>query len=260
MLLKNFLLGFSLNAGYHSENIPLVCSLFPLQNITSKMFTAAKSLRRIVQVTAHLQRFQSVQRSADAGAYRLLSHSAFSIPTSSLLGRSFCSSASGESISNGDKVTILYSVKVQDGSVKSLEFDPKDDPVSFIAGSDAVLPALNENILTMKVGETKEFTCGPEKCYGVVDEKAFANVPLSNLPESVEKGTWLSVGESRKAVVVSIDKEKEEARINFNHPLAGSSLIFKVKCLDKIPAEELGLKVETLVEGRVILSKRSVLF
>ena len=87
----------------------------------------------------------------------------------------------------------------------------------------------------MKVGEAKHVKITPDEGYGQVDPAAFTEVPVSELPEDARQpGMMLMAqddqGRTRRLLVQKIEGDK--ATLDFNHPLAGKTLIFDVKILE----------------------------
>jgi FKBP-type peptidyl-prolyl cis-trans isomerase 2 len=97
----------------------------------------------------------------------------------------------------GDNVSIDYIGKTTDGKVfdTSIESVAKENnlsmpnrvyqPLNITLGKRQLITGLEEGIVGMKVGETKEITVSPEKGYGPVDPKKISTVPLEmTLPVS----------------------------------------------------------------------------
>ena len=94
---------------------------------------------------------------------------------------------------------------------------------------------LDKELTGMSVGDVKQVTVDPEEGYGPVDPAAFTEVPLSELPEDArEPGTELMSrdpsGRTQRLRVHNVEGDK--ATLDFNHPLAGKTLIFDIKIID----------------------------
>ncbi len=143
---------------------------------------------------------------------------------------------------------------VQDGQVVSMEYtlwvdgkvlDSSDGvgPLEFLVGYGNIISGLETEMTGMKIGDSKEVTVAPADGYGEYDDAAFMDVPRKDFPADmeVEEGLELNVsddeGHARYARVESMDKDA--VRLNFNHPLAGAELKFKVKVVAlRAPTEE----------------------
>jgi FKBP-type peptidyl-prolyl cis-trans isomerase len=75
---------------------------------------------------------------------------------------------SGEGIyqaQDGDKVTVLYSLKLPNGIELEKASDPKK-PFEFVLGKAMVLQGWEETVRGMSVGEKKTVTISSQKAYG----------------------------------------------------------------------------------------------
>ncbi len=133
---------------------------------------------------------------------------------------------------------------VQDGVVVSMEYTLHVDgelldssegqgPLQFLVGYGNVISGLEEEMMGMKIGDSKDVVVQPANGYGEFDDEAFMEVPRKDFPEDMpmEVDAELTVrddeGNARYARVESI--EDDTVTLNFNHPLAGDELSFHVK-------------------------------
>jgi FKBP-type peptidyl-prolyl cis-trans isomerase SlyD len=149
---------------------------------------------------------------------------------------------SKDSVQNGVVVSMEYTLKI-DGEV--IDSSEGHDPLEFLTGYGNIIPGLENEMIGMKVGDSKDVVVAPADGYGEYDENAFMDVPKGQFPKDmpVEEGLELTVrddsGQGRYARIESV--EGETVRLNFNHPLAGDELHFNVKVvsLREPTAEEL---------------------
>ncbi len=133
-------------------------------------------------------------------------------------------------VANGQVVSMEYTLWV-DGEI--LDTSDGQGPLQFLAGYGNIIPGLEREVLDMKIGDEKEVTVPPEDGYGEFDEDAFLEVPRKEFPDDMEleEGLELSVsddeGNARYARIDSV--ATDVVRLDFNHPLAGAELKFKVK-------------------------------
>ena len=107
-------------------------------------------------------------------------------------------------------------------------------PIEILTGQNQILPALEEQIAQIPVGEEQKIYI--EQPYGPYDENAIKHIPrnqLGNIP--LEKNMTLYAkgahGETLAVTVLSFDDQI--VSIDHNHPMAGKNLIFKVKLVNK---------------------------
>jgi len=136
-------------------------------------------------------------------------------------------------VENGKMISLEYTLKGEDKEV--IESNKGGDPLVYVHGSNQIIPGLEKGLVGMKEGETKQIEVAPEEGYGKVDETAFLEVPRDNVPEEAQQvGAQLQTTTKDGNVLrPTVSELKEEAVVlNFNHPLAGQTLVFDVKVLD----------------------------
>lgn len=147
---------------------------------------------------------------------------------------------SENTVTNGQVVSMEYTLWVG-GEV--LDTSDGQGPLQFLAGYGNIIPGLEREMMGMKIGDEKEVTVAPVDGYGEYDEAAFMDVPRKEFPDdmSIEEGLELSVsGDDGQAHYARIDEVGDDSvRLDFNHPLAGQELKFKIKVVAlRAPTEE----------------------
>lgn len=134
----------------------------------------------------------------------------------------------------GDTVRIHYTGKYEDGTV----FDSSEgkDPLEFVAGSQQIIPGLDNAILEMSEGDQQTVTVPPEEAYGDREPALAQEVERSQLPEGVSEGAALEaeVG-GQKTMLWVTELNDETAVVDANHPLAGKTLVFDVELVSVTP-------------------------
>ena len=133
-------------------------------------------------------------------------------------------------IKNGHKVSLEYTVFLDDGT--QVDTNIGEDPLVFVLGSHQVFPALEEALLGLCVGDSKQVTLKPEQAYGPIVKEAFKEVALETIPAQFRKeGAVLGVQDPAGGVYpIRVHQIREQkAVLDFNHPLAGRALKFDVK-------------------------------
>lgn len=133
-------------------------------------------------------------------------------------------------VKDGATVGIEYTLKLDDGSVA--DTSKGGDPLVYEQGSGQILPALEQSLAGLAVGEEKQVTLSPEQGYGPIREELYQAVAIDEVPEGArEVGTPLmardSQGQERPLRVHEV--REEEIVLDLNHPLAGETLVFDVK-------------------------------
>ncbi len=132
------------------------------------------------------------------------------------------------SIKKNQIIQLNYELKVNDNIIES---NFEGSPIEVTFGKGELLEGLEERISTMNKGETKEILVPAYEAYGEYDKTLTEIVPINEFEGiDLEIGMVLEAdgenGEIFKATV--IDVTKDEVTVDYNHPLAGQDLLFKV--------------------------------
>ncbi len=138
-------------------------------------------------------------------------------------------------VKKGDNVKVEYAGTLEDGSV----FDSSEkhgSPLEFEAGAGNVIRGFDKAVIGMKKGEEKEISIEPADSYGERKEELVQEIPKDKMPkdQEIKKGMLLGIklpnGKQLPGKIVRIDDKS--VSIDFNHPLAGKKLKFKIKVVD----------------------------
>ncbi len=159
----------------------------------------------------------------------------------------------------GDFIEIEYVGKIKDtGEIFDLTDEKlakekgiynekvKYKPIKIIIGEKFVIKGLDELLKKMEVGEEETETIKPEDGFGNRDAKLVKIVSEAELKKqkiTPFPGMILDLGNT-KAKVQSVNSGR--VRLDFNHPLAGRDLEYKIKINRKIEDKE--EKVKTIAE------------
>jgi len=162
-------------------------------------------------------------------------------------------------VKKGDKVKVEYEGKLENGEVfDSSNHGDHSHPLEFTVGDGMVIKGFDVAIEGMEVGEEKEITLKPEDAYGDKNPDLKKDFPRDMLPKErePEKGMVLMMGtpDGRQIPVEIVDVDKDKIVVDLNHPLAGKTLIFKVKVVEimddaQVPTEDKEESLEDAVGG-----------
>jgi FKBP-type peptidyl-prolyl cis-trans isomerase SlyD len=142
-------------------------------------------------------------------------------------------------------VSIDYEVRVNGDLVDS---SGPGEPLRFLSGRGKILPSLEAGIAEMAIGEEKVITVLAKDAYGEYFEDAKDEVPVDQFEGvELEVGTPIQgrdeQGRMVQATVIAI-KEKTVI-IDYNHPLAGHDMEFKVRLAEIRQPTEAELEAES---------------
>jgi FKBP-type peptidyl-prolyl cis-trans isomerase 2 len=133
-------------------------------------------------------------------------------------------------ISSGSKVSIEYTLKLDDGSV--VDTNEGGDALVYEQGGGQILPALEEALGQLSAGDATQVSLTAEQGYGPVHADAMHTVEPDQVPEQarVVGATLVAQDESGGQRPVRVAEVHEDRIvIDLNHPLAGQNLHFDVK-------------------------------
>lgn len=136
-------------------------------------------------------------------------------------------------IADGMQVSLEYTLTLEDKTV--VESNVGREPMTYQHGAHEIVPGLETALAGLAKGEKKRVVVKPDDGYGERDPKAIQEVKKSMIPEQARKvGAQLEAkgpeGESMFPIVT--DVKEDTVTLDFNHPLAGKTLIFDVKVLE----------------------------
>ena len=138
-------------------------------------------------------------------------------------------------IKKGDKVKVEYTGSLEDGTV----FDSSemhDAPLEFIVGAGQLIKGFDEAVVGMKIGEEKEIKIPPEEAYCEHNPEFVKDMPRDCFPpeQEIQPGMMFMVAlqDGRQIPVRVTAVTDENVTIDLNPPLAGKTLVFKIKIVE----------------------------
>ncbi|QGR18726.1 peptidylprolyl isomerase [Stygiolobus azoricus] len=143
----------------------------------------------------------------------------------------------------------IFDTTIEEEAKKANIYDNEKiyKPKLVILGEGAVIKGLEDALYQMSVGEEKEIEIPPEKAYGERDPNKVKTMSLGELRKQGIRpypNMMLRMSNGSIAVVKSVTGGR--VVLDYNHPLAGRTLIYKIKVV-KVAETELD-KVKALLE------------
>jgi FKBP-type peptidyl-prolyl cis-trans isomerase SlpA len=136
-------------------------------------------------------------------------------------------------IQAGSKVTMHFSLTLEDGTVAEDSFDSK--PLEFTMGDGSLNEGLELGLYGMEAGEEETLTMTPEQTFGFHDPENIHDMPRSDFDVDMDLAEGMIIGFTTPAgdEVPGMIKEVSEKSVlvDFNHPLAGHELVYRVRIL-----------------------------
>jgi FKBP-type peptidyl-prolyl cis-trans isomerase 2 len=148
-----------------------------------------------------------------------------------------------QKVKEGDYVTIIYEGTLESGEV--FESATEEGPFEFTVGQQCVFPSFESGIIGMAPGETRTIKVSPEEAYGTRREDLIHTLNRSAFSEKTDPQPGMIVGMTMEkdgekhqvpAMIMAIDGD--QITVDYNHPLAGQELLYKITLQTIGEAEE----------------------
>ena len=142
-------------------------------------------------------------------------------------------------IGSNTRVTLNFSLALETGEVVDSNFG--GDPVSFVMGDGSLLPGFERRLLGMRPGDEAEFRIPPDEGFGEPRDDNIQSISRADFDAEVppEPGMLFTFADAAGGEVPGMVAEVSEdsVTVDFNHPLSGRTIHFKVRIAHVEPAE-----------------------
>lgn len=139
-------------------------------------------------------------------------------------------------IGEGTEVTLHFAIKLQSGQVIDSNFEAQ--PAKFVFGDGNIPEGFEQALSGLKMGDHLDLTIAPERGFGMHNPSNIQVMPRTQFKEmDLEPGlvvTFQEPGGEVPGVVTEFTEDR--VTIDFNHPLAGQTILFEVKILQVQPS------------------------
>lgn len=145
-------------------------------------------------------------------------------------------------ISVASRVTLHLSLTLEEGTVAESTFEA--EPLCFTMGDGTLVRGLELGLYGLVPGDVQRLELYPQQAFGLHDPANIHVIPRADfdpaiaLQPGVIIGFETADGDELAGAVLSLDEESVE--VDFNHPLAGHTIIFDVEIIDVVPADTEG--------------------
>ncbi len=137
-------------------------------------------------------------------------------------------------ITQASGVTLHYTLSLSTGKIAATTRG--DEPLKFVVGDSDLLPAFENCLLGLKVGDRRRFDIACMDAYGPIQADLVQRLARDEFPPEIKLesgvviGFELPSGEEVPGTVIEV--AERDVMIDFSHPLAGHDLVFDVEILD----------------------------
>lgn len=147
-------------------------------------------------------------------------------------------------IAPGSQVTMHFSLTLTDGTEAASTFG--DEPTTIVMGEGSLSEGLELALFGLVAGDEQSLTLEPDQAFGPRNESKVHPMPRENFGPDMELEPGLIIGfttpDGQELAGIVLEILDSEVIIDFNHPLAGNEVVFKVEILE---VETPGIKLDS---------------
>lgn len=140
-----------------------------------------------------------------------------------------------ETAGMGDRVRVHYTGRLVSGDV--FDSSEEGDPLEFVIGAGEMIGGFDAGVRGMNVGDTRRIEIEPADAYGERIDALVNQVPRDqfNLEGEPQVGMSLvlQLTDGNQIPVEITEVSAASITLDANHPLAGETLIFDVRLIEK---------------------------
>ncbi|GGA70988.1 peptidyl-prolyl cis-trans isomerase [Neiella marina] len=139
-----------------------------------------------------------------------------------------------QQICSGAEVTMHFAIKLVDGSVAD-STKVNNKPARFVVGDGNLTDSFEQCLLGLKAGDEKKFELPPEQAFGQPNPDNIHHLDRVKFGGDIvaEVGAIVAFSQPDGTEIPGIVRavEGDSVTVDFNHPLAGQTVIFEVEIL-----------------------------
>jgi len=139
------------------------------------------------------------------------------------------------------EVTLHFSLMLEDGQL--IDSTRGRSPGTFVLGDETLPPKMARLLIGLKAGEERSFVVKPQMAFGEYNEKNIQQIPRENFDadQELSEGMVMEFAGPAGYQLPGVIRKIMDGLVivDFNHPLAGRTLIFEVQILKVAPKAEI---------------------
>lgn len=137
-------------------------------------------------------------------------------------------------INANSKISLHYSLSLEDGTEIENNYD--DNPLICFIGDGTLAPGMEDALIDAEKNASIECTITPEQGFGYPDEDNIHSLPASDFDNKMDIAVghviaFETADENEEVPGTIIEIKDDEVIVDFSHPLAGRTLLFKATVL-----------------------------
>jgi FKBP-type peptidyl-prolyl cis-trans isomerase SlpA len=151
-------------------------------------------------------------------------------------------SRAGPEIVHGSTVCMHFALGPPDGPEMVSNFD--ETPLTFTTGDGTLSEGLELALYGLRAGSEQSLRIAGDLAFGPRDEANVHDLPLERFPPDIDPRPDLIVAftgpDGQELAGTVIERGADTARVDFNPPLAGREVLFRVHILSVEPPTDAG--------------------
>lgn len=149
-------------------------------------------------------------------------------------------------IGPGKRVTLHFSVLLLDGAVVDSTLERA--PATFTVGDGNLLPGFEQSLFGLKAGDKRSILLEAANAFGPHNPDNIQVMRRGQFSRdmTLEPGVVVSFADKSKAELpgVIVAADDNEVTVDFNHPLAGKDLTFRVEIINVVDADSQSVQLQ----------------
>ena len=148
-------------------------------------------------------------------------------------------------ITEGSTVDLHFEVSLENGTLIDSTFD-RGAPVSLVVGDGSLLEGFEKVLINLTAGDTRTASLSPDEAFGQWNPdnvQTFSHAQFAATGNLPQVGTMMEFEDKGKTTLVGVVREvtDNDIKVDFNHPLAGQNVLFKVQIFKVTPKDSQGV-------------------
>nr|WP_315040796.1 FKBP-type peptidyl-prolyl cis-trans isomerase [uncultured Moraxella sp.] len=148
-------------------------------------------------------------------------------------------------IAQGSQVALHFEVSLENGTVIDSTFE-RPEPVRLTIGDGSLLEGFEKVLMNLTAGDTRTAHLSPDEAFGQWNENNVQRFTKTDfaMTNEPEVGMMIEFEDKSKTTLVGVVSEVNDDTIavDFNHPLAGQNVLFKVQIFKVTPKDSQAVK------------------
>lgn len=149
-------------------------------------------------------------------------------------------------IAKGSQVDLHFAVSLENGTVIDSTFE-RPEPVHLVIGDGSLLEGFERVLMTLTAGDTRTAHLSPDEAFGqwnADNVQTFSRTQFALTEDNPQVGMLMEFEDKGKNTLAGVicEVSENEVKVDFNHPLAGQNILFKVEIIKVIPKDKHTIK------------------